>query len=85
MDVRWRPPIAVAIVTHLVTQSFVRAQTACWLGTFGLRITRMPDATWLVMPSVQLGIRIQFGTWAFPLSLISSLMLGRQGNAPAGC
>ena len=31
--VRWRPPLAVAIVTHLVTQSFACAQAACWLGT----------------------------------------------------
>jgi len=27
MYVRWRSPLAVAIVTHLVTQSFVRART----------------------------------------------------------
>jgi hypothetical protein len=28
VGVRWRPPLFVAIVTHLVTQSFVRAQAA---------------------------------------------------------
>ena len=32
MDVRWRPPLWVAIVTHLVTQPFVSARTACWPG-----------------------------------------------------
>jgi len=37
MDVRWRPPLVVAIVTHLVTQSFVRARMACWPGTLSLR------------------------------------------------
>jgi hypothetical protein len=26
VDVRWRPPLAVAIVTHFVTQSFLRAR-----------------------------------------------------------
>jgi hypothetical protein len=35
MDVRWRPPLAVAIVTHFVTQWFVRAWMAIWSGRPG--------------------------------------------------
>jgi hypothetical protein len=35
-----RPPLSMAIVTHFVTQSFVRARTARWLVCFGLRITK---------------------------------------------
>ena len=56
VGVRWRPPLAVAIVTHLVTQSFLRAQTACWLGTLGLRMTRR------LTPS---GLRCLRSAWAF--------------------
>ena len=85
MGVCWRPPLAVAVVTHLVTQSFLRAQMACWFGTLGLGMTRGIDAIRPVAPSVRLGIPIEFGTWALPLSRTSSLMLGGQGDAPAGC
>ena len=33
MDARWPPPLTVAIVIHVVTQSFVRAWMACWPGS----------------------------------------------------
>ena len=33
LGVRWRPPLTVAIVIHVVTESFVRARMACWPGS----------------------------------------------------
>jgi len=44
VDVRWRPLLAVAIVTHLVTQSFVRARATCWPSALALCITSVSRA-----------------------------------------
>jgi hypothetical protein len=44
VDVRGLPLLAVAIGTHLVTQSFVRARATCWPSTLALCITSVSRA-----------------------------------------
>jgi len=69
---RWRPPLAVAIVTDLVTQPFLRAQMACLARRTRLRMTRRIDAIRPVVPSVRWGILIEFGTWALPWAALAA-------------